>query len=113
MSAIASATSVSIHVLRSRRCSRRSGPCGDLERSTTEKGGTRMSKVALVIGGGTGIGYATARRLAGRGVSVMLSGRREEKLKAAEEQLHAEMDGAKVAFAAGDSSVEADAKRIV
>lgn len=68
---------------------------------------------ALVIGGGTGIGYATARRLVGRGVSVMLSGRREEKLREAKEGLDADADGAKVAYSAGDSSVEADAKRIV
>ena len=68
---------------------------------------------ALVIGGGTGIGYATAKRLVGRGVSVMLSGRREEKLREAQERLEADHGDAKVAYSAGDSSVEADAKRIV
>ncbi|MFN8215530.1 MAG: SDR family oxidoreductase [Solirubrobacterales bacterium] len=72
-----------------------------------------MSKVALVVGGGTGIGYASARRLAGRGVAVMLSGRREEKLREAESRLSEEVEGAKVAICAGDSAVEADAKRIV
>lgn len=72
-----------------------------------------MSNVALVVGGGTGIGYATAERLLRRGVAVMLSGRREEKLQEAEQKLTAEIDGAKVAISAGDSSVEAEAQRIV
>ena len=72
-----------------------------------------MSNTALVIGGGTGIGYASAARLARRGVAVMLSGRREEKLAAAQKQLSEEIEGAKVAYSAGDGSVEADAKRIV
>lgn len=72
-----------------------------------------MSKSALVIGGGTGIGYASAVRLARRGVAVMLSGRREEVLAGAREKLSAEVEGAEVAYSAGDSSVEADAQRIV
>ncbi|HEY1854908.1 MAG TPA: SDR family oxidoreductase [Solirubrobacterales bacterium] len=72
-----------------------------------------MSRVALVVGGGTGIGYASAERLARRGVAVMLSGRREGKLKQAQEKLTAEVEGVQVAYSAGDSSVEADAKRIV
>ena len=72
-----------------------------------------MANVALVVGGGTGIGYASAERLARRGVSIMLSGRREEKLQAAKEKLTAEVEGAQVAYSAGDGSVEADAKRIV
>lgn len=72
-----------------------------------------MSNVALVVGGGTGIGYAAAERLARRGVGIMLAGRREEKLKAAQEKLTAEVEGAQVGYAAGDGSVEADAKRIV
>ncbi len=40
-------------------------------------------RVALVTGGGTGIGGATARLLAERGADVALAGRRAEKLEAA------------------------------
>src|SRR4051794_29720331 len=36
--------------------------------------------VAVVTGGGTGIGRATARRLGGRGFAVVLAGRRVELL---------------------------------
>jgi meso-butanediol dehydrogenase / (S,S)-butanediol dehydrogenase / diacetyl reductase len=39
-------------------------------------------KVALVSGGGTGIGAATARRLASEGARVVVSGRRPEPLEA-------------------------------
>lgn len=39
-------------------------------------------KVAIVTGGGTGIGAATARRLADEGASVVVTGRREEPLRA-------------------------------
>lgn len=72
-----------------------------------------MASTALVVGGGTGIGYAAARRLARRGVSVMLTGRREEKLAAAQKQLVEEVEGASVAYTAGDSAVESEAQRIV
>jgi NAD(P)-dependent dehydrogenase (short-subunit alcohol dehydrogenase family) len=41
-----------------------------------------VSPVALIIGGGTGIGAAVARRLAGDGWSVCVSGRRPEPLEA-------------------------------
>src|SRR4051812_35735857 len=72
-----------------------------------------MSNTALVIGGGTGIGYASAARLARRGVAVMLSGRREEKLAAAQKQLSEEIEGAKIGYSVGDGAVEADAQRVV
>ncbi len=40
-------------------------------------------KTALISGGGTGIGLGAARRLAQAGAHVVISGRREEKLKTA------------------------------
>ncbi|WP_216216555.1 SDR family NAD(P)-dependent oxidoreductase [Amycolatopsis aidingensis] len=44
-------------------------------------------KVAVITGAGTGIGAATARRFAAEGASVVLTGRREEPLRAAAEGL--------------------------
>jgi NAD(P)-dependent dehydrogenase (short-subunit alcohol dehydrogenase family) len=69
-------------------------------------------QTALIIGGGTGIGLATAQRLSKRGVAVALSGRRDQVLQEAKERLEAEVDGAEVVIVAGDSGVEADAHRI-
>lgn len=41
----------------------------------------------LVTGGGTGLGKAAALRFAGLGASVLIAGRREEKLKSAAEEI--------------------------
>lgn len=46
-------------------------------------GNTNTKKVAWITGGGTGIGLATAQRLAGQGWHVAVSGRREAELKTA------------------------------
>jgi meso-butanediol dehydrogenase/(S,S)-butanediol dehydrogenase/diacetyl reductase len=63
-------------------------------------------KVALVTGGGTGIGAAVARRLAAGGYAVAVSGRRREPLDA----VAAEVGGLAVVADTGD---EADAARAV
>lgn len=62
--------------------------------------------MALVTGGGTGIGAATARRLAAEGYAVAVSGRRPEPLRA----LAAEIGGLAVV---ADTAVQADAERAV
>ncbi len=69
-------------------------------------------KVALIVGGGTGIGYAAAERLARRGVSLSLAGRRRDVLEAAAGTLRELDDRIDVAAVDGDAGVEDDARRI-
>ena len=62
------------------------------------------SRVAVVSGGGTGIGRATAAALAGDGMDVVILGRRAEVLRAAVEELNGDR-----AAASGEASwVRAD-----
>jgi NAD(P)-dependent dehydrogenase (short-subunit alcohol dehydrogenase family) len=63
-------------------------------------------KVALVTGGGTGIGAATARRLAADGYAVAVTGRRPGPIEA----VAAEIEGL---AAVADTAVAADAERAV
>ncbi|HWM12024.1 MAG TPA: glucose 1-dehydrogenase [Solirubrobacteraceae bacterium] len=65
-----------------------------------------MDRVALVTGGGTGIGRATALGLAASGAAVVVTGRRREPV----EEVAAEVGGLAVA---GDMSVPEDARRVV
>ncbi len=67
-----------------------------------------MDRVALVTGGGTGIGRATALRLASDGVAVAVVGRRSEPL----EEVVAEI-GDRALAVAGDMSVPEEAERAV
>jgi NAD(P)-dependent dehydrogenase (short-subunit alcohol dehydrogenase family) len=72
--------------------------------------GTRLAgKRALIYGGGTGIGLACAEAMAREGAAVFISGRREQVLRDAVQELkrHGKAD-----FAAGDATVAADVQRV-
>ena len=71
--------------------------------------GLLSGKVALVTGGGTGLGKATALELARCGARVVIAGRRAEVL----EQAVAEIDPASADWIAGDIREREEAKRIV
>jgi NAD(P)-dependent dehydrogenase (short-subunit alcohol dehydrogenase family) len=68
------------------------------------------NKVAIVTGGGGGIGKAVAARFLEEGASVVLSSRRQEVLDAAKRELRADE---RVALVAGDVSSPAAAERVV
>jgi len=57
-------------------------------------------RVALITGGGSGIGFGIARQLGLHGAAVCLMGRREEVLRKAVEQL--ENEGVRCCYAQGD-----------
>lgn len=69
--------------------------------------------ITLIVGGGTGIGFATAERLARRGVGIALAGRREAVLAAAKAKLVEANPDAEVVIVAGDAGDEAAAQAIV
>lgn len=56
-----------------------------------------MPRTALVSGGGTGVGHALAERFAAAGDRAVVTGRREEALRASAEQL-----GDRAAYVAAD-----------
>ncbi len=68
-------------------------------------------KIALITGGGTGIGKATALLLAEEGAIVTVAGRREDKLK--ETVMAVEKRGGKAYYVVGDISRVKDTERIV
>ncbi|MGC7404728.1 SDR family NAD(P)-dependent oxidoreductase [Pandoraea pneumonica] len=69
------------------------------------------SKVAIVTGGGSGIGKAVATRLVAAGAKVVIGGRDEAKLAAAAAQIDA--TGANVRYLAGDIAKPATAIALV
>lgn len=68
-------------------------------------------RVALITGGGRGIGRAIAERFAGEGAAVMLASRTEAELKATAETICGA--GGRAAYLAGDVSQEAFVTRLV
>src|SRR5262249_30392174 len=68
-------------------------------------------KVALITGGGGGIGKATARRFLEEGASVVLSSRRREVLEVAQSEI--DPCGERTAIVAGDASNPHTAEQLV
>ncbi|MDH6565039.1 meso-butanediol dehydrogenase/(S,S)-butanediol dehydrogenase/diacetyl reductase [Streptomyces sp. SAI-117] len=66
-------------------------------------------KVAVITGGGSGIGLAAARRLLDEGASVVISGRRKERL----EQAAADMPQDRVLVFTVDVSVRAECDALI
>lgn len=66
-------------------------------------------KVAVITGGGSGIGLAAARRLLDEGASVVISGRRKDRL----EQAAADMPRDRVLVFAADVSVRAECDALI
>lgn len=69
-------------------------------------------KTAFISGSSQGIGYATARTLAGEGVAVILNGRDPAKLDEAVENLRREVPGAQVSGLPTDFAVAEDVDRL-
>ena len=68
-------------------------------------------RVALITGGGTGIGRAVAARLAQEGAAVAVTGRRADRLRETVETVEAA--GGRALAVAGDVGVEEDVLRMV
>lgn len=69
------------------------------------------NKTAIITGGGTGIGKATANLFAEEGAKVVITGRREEKLKEVQEEAKAQ--GHEIDIFVSDVSKEDDCKATV
>lgn len=73
--------------------------------------GKLAGKVAIITGGGQGVGLGIARSFAAAGASLVITGRSEDKLTGVAGELEAL--GGKVAICAGDVRNRADAQRAV
>jgi NADP-dependent 3-hydroxy acid dehydrogenase YdfG len=67
-----------------------------------------QGKVAIVTGASAGLGHATARALAAEGASVVVTARREERLRLLVDEI-----GERSAFLAGDVSLESTAGEVL
>lgn len=84
------------------------------ERSEVFAPGLLDGAVALVTGGGTGLGKASALELVRCGARVTIVGRRSKVLEAAAAEINAGVDGAAAAdWLAGDVRDSVDARRMV
>lgn len=77
--------------------------------TNTEAGNT---PTAIIVGGSTGMGLATAHRLAGRGVPLILVGRSREKLDAAKSEIRAKAN-VPVTLWPADITAEEDTRRLI
>lgn len=73
--------------------------------------GRMEGRIALITGGGTGIGAAVARLFAREGASVVVTGRREEPLIGVVESIRT--SGGRASHCAGDVARMEDAERMV
>ena len=69
---------------------------------------THLNRVALITGGGTGIGVAAARRFADQGTAVAVVGRRPQPLDETARAIHVE-GGAALAIPADLAGADAPA----
>ncbi len=67
---------------------------------------------AVVTGGGSGIGQATALILAKEGANVIITGRTKEKLEAAATEINKQAGGEKAAYFLADSTKEEDVQSL-
>jgi citronellol/citronellal dehydrogenase len=81
---------------------------GSAEESEVFAPGLLSGQVALVTGGGTGLGKATAMELVRCGATVAIAGRRKEVLRQAVEQI-----GERSSWTVGDIREQHDASRVV
>jgi NAD(P)-dependent dehydrogenase (short-subunit alcohol dehydrogenase family) len=68
-------------------------------------------KVAIITGGGRGIGRAIARRFAAEGAAVLVAARTESEIRSVAEEI--ETNGGKATYVVADVSREQDCRRIV
>lgn len=73
--------------------------------------GLLAGKTAIVTGGGTGIGFAIAKRYHEEGATVVICGRREEKLKEASDLISG--SSGRVHWVKADVTVDNDIRRLV